>query len=124
MNVAAMAESVARRKLGQKLDADDEACTWAMERRRGSLTGAVLVSFAAVGRTASGKRIFGTIGDKRARVSARELEAEAQQYEQSTGSCATCLGSGQVVRSISVKLGTSYRACGACAGAGMAAPAA
>lgn len=120
MNVAAMAERVARRKLGPKLDADDEACTWAMERRGSTMTGACLVSFAAAGRTPSGKRLFGPVGDKRARVSHRELEDEARAYERDTGSCSECLGKGEVIKEISVKRGTTYRGCGACAGTGKA----
>jgi hypothetical protein len=51
-------------------------------------------------------------------VTRAEKMAAATAYEAEAGHCWNCKGTGQVVRSISVAEGTTYRSCTRCGGSG------
>jgi hypothetical protein len=49
-----------------------------------------------------------------------DADAEQSRYEQETGKCGACIGSGQVFKLWDHKTGTEYRTCNKCKGEGAA----
>ena len=58
---------------------------------------------------------------RRVIVTRAQVEGAKSTYEQETGKCHYCCGSGQTVKSVGVNQETTYRLCPKCHGSGLAA---
>ena len=58
---------------------------------------------------------------KRVIVTRAQVEGAKSAYEQETGKCHRCGGSGQTVKSVGINQATTYRTCAMCNGSGLAA---